>query len=120
MYHHQSCSVLISSLPLLHSYCIHCSRCVPKRHKLIDKEAFVQIQTRIQYAVAMVDQYPRAANSKILLEVIAQQHNEPSRDSLMEPSGQDDFQHAANWDAVIQYVDSFDANGVSGQNLLVK
>lgn len=78
------------------------------------------IQTRIQYAVAMVDQYPRAANSKILLEVIAQQHNEPSRDSLMEPSGQDDFQHAANWDAVIQYVDSFDANGVSGQNLLVK
>ena len=68
----------------------------------------------------MVHQYPRAANVKVLLETLAQHHKEPSIESLAHALGLDDLQHAANWEAVIQYVESLDANGVHGHTPLVK
>ncbi|KAL0031337.1 hypothetical protein WJX79_004570 [Trebouxia sp. C0005] len=72
------------------------------------------IQTSLQHAVAMVHQYPRAPDTKVLLETVAQLHKEPSVESLVAGSGLDDQQHAASWQAVTQYLESLDANGVHG------
>ncbi len=74
----------------------------------------MQIQTSLQHAVAMVHQYPRAPDTKVLLETVAQLHKEPSVESLVAGSGLDDQQHAASWQAVTQYLESLDANGVHG------
>lgn len=72
------------------------------------------IQTSLQHAVAMVHQYPRAPDTKVLLETVAQLHKEPSVESLVAGSGLDDQQHAASWQAVAQYLESLDSNGVHG------
>ena len=66
----------------------------------------------------MVHSYPRSANFNVLLETVAQQQKEPSRDSLMEAGRLDDLQHAANWEAVVQYVDNIEADNL--QESLVK
>ncbi len=62
----------------------------------------------------MVHQYPRAPDTKMLLEVLAKLHKEPSVESLAQPSDLDDLQLAANWEAVVAYVEGLDANGVHG------
>ncbi len=66
----------------------------------------------MQHAISMVQPYPRSVDTNKLLETLAQQHREPSIQSLMEPSGLDDLQHAANWEAVVQCVESLDAVNV--------
>ena len=66
----------------------------------------------MQHALMMVHQYPRAAGYKVMLEVLAEQHNAPSTGSLAEVSGVDDLQHAPNWQMVVQYVERLDADGV--------
>jgi len=81
---------------------------------LFSLSASMQIQTSLQHAVAMVHQYPRAPDTKVLLETVAQLHKEPSVESLVAGSGLDDQQHAASWQAVTQYLESLDANGVHG------
>ena len=80
----------------------------------------MQIQTTLQQAVALVHQYPRAPDIKIMLEVLAQQRNEPSIESLVDSADIDDLQHIANWQAVMQYVTNLDANGVHGHIPLAK
>ncbi len=62
----------------------------------------------------MVHQYPRAPDTKALLEVLAKLHKEPSVESLAQLSDVDDLQLAANWEAVVVYVEGLDANGVHG------
>lgn len=79
----------------------------------------VQIQSSIQHAVSIVQQYPRVPDTKQMLELLAQVHSEPSRESLMQPSGLDDVQHAANWHTVVQYVNSTDASVVHEHMSLV-
>ena len=76
--------------------------------------ACVQITSSVQQAMAMVHQYPRAPDTKALLEVLARLHKEPSVESLAQPSDLDDLQLAANWQAVVVYVESLDSNGVHG------
>ncbi len=60
----------------------------------------------------MAHQWPRCADTKVCLEILAQQHEEPSIESLMEPSDTNDAQHTANWETVLQQVDNIDANGL--------
>ena len=66
----------------------------------------------------MVHQYPRAPDTKLLLEVLAKLHKEPSVESLAQPSDSvsdlHDMQLTANWQAVVVYVEGLDANGVHG------
>lgn len=62
----------------------------------------------------MVHQHPRAPDTKALLEVLAKLHKEPSVESLAQPCDIDDLQLAANWEAVVVYVESLDAIGVHG------
>ncbi len=62
----------------------------------------------------MVHYYPRAGGYKVLLDVLAQQNQEPSAERLAEGSGLDDLQHTADWQAVVQYVESLDASDVRG------
>ncbi len=76
--------------------------------------ACVQITSSVQQAKAMVHQYPRAPNTKLLLEVLAKLHKEPSVESLAQPSDLDDLQLAANWEAVVAYVEGLNADGVHG------
>lgn len=80
----------------------------------------MQIQTTLQQAVALVHQYPRAPDMKILLEVLAQQRNEPSIESLVDSADITDLQHVANWQAIMQYVTNLDGSGVHGHIPLAK
>ena len=58
--------------------------------------------------------YPRSTRNKALLEALALQHGEPSKEELLEPAGVDDLQHAANWEAVVQSVESVNAKCLHG------
>ncbi|KAL0048944.1 hypothetical protein WJX82_002927 [Trebouxia sp. C0006] len=78
------------------------------------------IQSSLQHAKMLVHPFPRAADMNQLLDALAQQHKEPSIVSLLEPSGVDDLQLAANWAAVIQCVQSLDENNVHGHTPLIK
>lgn len=78
------------------------------------------IQSSLQHAKMLVHPFPRAADMIQLLDALAQQHKEPSIVSLSEPSDVDDLQHAANWAAVIQYVQSLDEENVHGHTPLIK
>jgi len=80
----------------------------------------VQILTSIQSALTMVHQYPRGADSKVMLEVLAQQLEEPSVQRLSEPCEVDDLQHAADWQGIVQYVNSLDASSLHGHTPLLK
>ena len=62
----------------------------------------------------MVHRYPRAPDSKVLLDILARQHEDPSIESLMAPSDLSDAQHTANWEAVVHHIDNIDANGLHG------
>ena len=59
----------------------------------------------------MIHEYPRVADSKMLMNVLAQQRGQPSTDELMGPSECDDAQHDANWQAVVQLVETGRADG---------
>jgi len=72
----------------------------------------VQIQTSIQHAVSMVHPYPFLMDATRQLEALARQHKEPSIQTLMEPGGVDDLQHAANWETVVKYVQTFEAGNL--------
>ena len=80
----------------------------------------VQILTSIQSALIMVHQYPRGADSKVMLEVLAQQLKEPSVQRLSEPFDVDNLQRAADWQQIVQYVDSLDATSLHGHTPLLK
>lgn len=80
----------------------------------------VQILTSIQSALTMVHQYPRGADSKVMLEVLAQQLEEPSVQRLSEPCEVNDLQHAADWQGIVQYVNSLDASSLHGHTPLLK
>ena len=60
----------------------------------------------------MVNPYPRCADFNELLELLALRHNEKSVEELMNSVDMDDLQHFANWETVIQYAASLDANNV--------
>ncbi|KAL0031367.1 hypothetical protein WJX79_006758 [Trebouxia sp. C0005] len=75
------------------------------------------ILTSIQSALTMVHQYPRGADSKAMLEVLAKQFEEPSIQRLSEPC---EVQHAADWQGIVQYVDSLDASSLHGHTPLLK
>ncbi len=62
----------------------------------------------------MVHYYPRAGGYNRLVDVLAQQNQEPSAECLAGGSGLDDLHHTARWQAVVQYVESHDASGVCG------
>ncbi|DBA92184.1 TPA: hypothetical protein ACH3X1_015897 [Trebouxia sp. C0004] len=72
------------------------------------------ITSSVQQAKAMVHQYPRVPNTKALLEVLAKLHKEPPAEILVQNPDLDDLQLAANWETVVVYVQSLDANGVHG------
>ncbi len=68
----------------------------------------------------MVHQYPRGADSKVMLEVLAHQLKEPGVERLSAPCAMDDLQHAADWQGIVQYVDSLDANSLHSYTPLLK
>lgn len=80
----------------------------------------MQITSSLQQAVAMVHQYPKAASYKVLLDVLAQLHNEPTKEQLAEGSSLDDVQLATNWQTVVQYVESLGAKNAHGYCRLIK
>ncbi|DBA68454.1 TPA: hypothetical protein ACH3X2_013746 [Trebouxia sp. C0005] len=78
------------------------------------------ITSSLQQAVAMVHQYPKSVSYKALLDVLAQLHNEPTKEQIAEGSDLDDLQVAANWQAVVQYVESLGAKDSHGYCQLIK
>ena len=80
----------------------------------------MQILTSIQSALTMVHQYPRGADLKVMLEVLAQQLKEPSIQRLSEPLEVDYLQHVADWQRIVKYVDSLDATSLHGHTPLLE
>lgn len=78
------------------------------------------ILTSIQSALTMVHQYPRGADLKVMLEVLAQQLKEPSIQRLSEPLEVDYLQHVADWQRIVKYVDSLDATSLHGHTPLLE
>ena len=74
----------------------------------------LQIHSSIQHATLMVNSFPRPADPNTLLELLAQQYEEPSIEVLMSPSFKDDLQHSANWETVKDYISSLTADNVHG------
>ena len=68
----------------------------------------------MQHATLMVNSYPRPADPNMLLELLAQQHGEPSIDVLLSASFKDDLQHSANWETVKDYMSSMNADNAHG------
>ena len=68
----------------------------------------------MQHAMLMVNSYPRPADPNTLLEVVAQQRNEPAIDVLMSAQFKDDLQHSANWETVKDYMSSLRPDNVHG------
>ena len=79
---------------------------------IVKRRCPVQIQTSKQHAVSMVHPYPYLMDATKQLEALARQHKEPPIQTLMEPGGVDDLQHAANWDTVVKYVQTFEAGNL--------
>ena len=65
---------------------------------------WLQIQTCKQHATLLVHSYPAIPEKGRLLETLAAQRGEPSKEELMQPSGMDSLQHAANWQQVVDYL----------------
>ena len=74
----------------------------------------LQILSSIQHATLMVNSYPRPADPNTLLELLAQQHEEPSIEVLMSASFKDDLQHSANWNTIQDYMSSLTAENAHG------
>ena len=74
----------------------------------------MQILTSVQHAQSVVHHYPRAFNINLVLEGLAQQRKEPSPAQLREQTDLDDLQVAADWEAVVRYVENIDAHGLHG------
>ena len=72
----------------------------------------MQIQSSVQHATILVNSYPRPIDCNKLLEFLAQKHSEPSTHILMNPSGVDDLQLAANWDTCHTYMSSLCSENV--------
>lgn len=94
----------------------YCTALLPSQADCV----LMQILTSVQNAQSMVHQYPRGADSKVLMDTLAQQHQEPSTQELTESCELDDMQHAANWQLIVEYVENLDAESLHGHTPLVK
>ncbi|DBA92646.1 hypothetical protein WJX77_002725 [Trebouxia sp. C0004] len=83
-----------------------------KSYKTFSSAFFRGIQTSKQTAVSMVHPYPFLMDATKQLEALARQYNEPPIQTLMEPGGVDDLQHAANWETVLKYVQTMEAGNL--------
>ncbi|DBA72014.1 hypothetical protein WJX79_004288 [Trebouxia sp. C0005] len=71
------------------------------------------IQTCRQHAIAIVHSYPAIPEKGRLLEVMADQRGEPSKEVLMQSAGMDSLQHAANWQQVVDYLQYINAENLN-------
>ena len=72
----------------------------------------MQITTAEQKARAVVYAYPQSAKPEAMLNLLAAERGEPSAQSLLEDTSVDDFQHAANWQEVAQYLTTVTSDNV--------
>ncbi len=80
---------------------------------LTEGVAALQIQTCRQHAIAIVHSYPAIPEKGRLLEVLADQRGDPSKEVLMQSAGMDSLQHAANWQQVVEYLQYINAENLN-------
>lgn len=73
----------------------------------------VQIQTCQQHAAAIVHSYPHIPEKGRFIEALASQRGEPPKEVLMQSAGMDSFQHAANWQQVVEYLQDVNAGNLN-------
>ena len=64
----------------------------------------VQVLTMVQQALCVVTGFPYIADKARALEVLAALRREPPSALLTQSSNQDDFEHSANWQRVVNYL----------------
>lgn len=72
----------------------------------------LQIQTFKQHAVDIVAAYPWIPDKHRMMELLASQRGEPSVQFYLDGAGLDDFQHEANWQEIVAYLQSLNANNL--------
>ena len=72
----------------------------------------VQILTSEQNAKLTVYAYPQTAKPEGVLNQLAAERQEPSVQTLLDDTSVDDFQHAANWQEVVQYLTNINLDTV--------
>ena len=72
----------------------------------------LQITTAEQKARAVVYAYPQSAKPEAMLNQLATERGEPSVQSLLDDTSVDDFQHAANWQEIAQYLTTVTSDNV--------
>ena len=66
----------------------------------------LQIQTSRQRAIMLVHAYPFITHKDKLVSVLAEQHREPSVQSLLSDITKTDLQHAADWQQAADYLNT--------------
>ncbi len=73
---------------------------------ITDIVACLQIQTSRQRAIMLVHAYPFVTHKDKLVSVLAEQHGEPSVQSLLSDITKTDLQHAADWQQAVDYLNT--------------
>ena len=68
--------------------------------------ACLQVQTSRQRAIMLVHAYPFITHKDKLVSVLAEQHREPSVQSLLSDTTKTDLQHAADWQQAAEYLNT--------------
>lgn len=79
----------------------------------------LQIQTCKQHATAIVHSYPQIPEKGQIIEALASQRGEPPKEVLMQAAGMDSFQHAANWQQVVEYLQDVNAGNLNQHVVLM-
>ena len=77
--------------------------------RLTECHSFVvklQVQTARQRAIMLVHAYPFVTHKDKLVNVLAEQHGEPSVHSLLSDTSKSDLQHSADWQHATDYLNT--------------
>ncbi len=104
----------IASVSSMNQQAVHCN------NFLTGRLLIVQIRTSKQHAISMVHFYPLLPNASNEMEALARRHMAPSIEGLMENGEVDDLQHAANWQQVEHYVQTYNLSNLHDHNPFLK
>ena len=77
-----------------------------------DPSTCLQIYTLTQQAMSMVKAFPYIAEKPQICEILAAERDEPSAMELMQPAGQNNLEHNARWQQVVQYLTTVTAENL--------
>ena len=72
----------------------------------------LQIYTLTQQAMSMVKAFPYIAEKPQIFKILAAERGEPAAMELMQPAGQNNLEHNARWQQIVQYLTTVTAENL--------